>query len=459
VRVRALILFFIATRASASGDMGACPSALVEDPLATARLACTFVAGAMPADTVGPIGPLPIRHILVVMKENRSFDHLFGDLATLVPDVEGIPADFTNPDRRGQSVAPFHLTNTCVRDLAHGWWPMHQQIDGGKMDGYVLSAAASTGTDGHFAMGYYTESDLPFYYFLASTFAIADHYFPSVRSATFPNRDYLLLGTSDKVRETQFSVWPDPTLPTIFDRLDAAGVSWGVYADQHPLERALDNPAHDWSKLNPWHPVRQLFDELAAGTLPQVVFVDGADNVEDEHPHANVRSGEHWTYRLYQALRNGPDWLSSVMLFTYDEAGGFFDHVPPPNTCVARPQDSAFFELGTRVPLIVVSPWARRHYVSKSQKEHTSMTRFIETVFNLPALTARDANSDALLDMFDFACEPDDVPAAAEPGGGGCPPHHPGCAIGGDAAPQPWWMMLLLVLALRMRRSKIRRRR
>jgi phospholipase C len=407
----------------------------------------------MPADTLAPIGPLPIRHIIVVMKENRSFDHLFGDLSRLVPDVESIPPDFSNPDRHGESVAPFHLANTCTSDLDHSWSGMHRQVDGGKMDGFVLSAGASTGTDGHFAMGYYTESDLPFYYFLASTFAIADHYFASVRSATFPNRDYLLLGTSDRVIETQFSIWPDPSLPTIFDHLTAAGVSWGVYADDHPFEKSLDNPRHDWSKLHPWHPVRQLLDELAAGTLPQVVFVDAALGADDEHPHADVQRGEEWTRRIYQALRNGPAWPSWVMLFTYDEGGGFFDHVPPPKTCVARPQDWRFFELGARVPLIVVSPWARRHYVSKSQKEHTSITRFIETVFDLPALTARDANSDALLDMFDFACDPDDVPPAPEAGRGGCPHggRHGGCAVGGDGAAPWWWMLLLPVLAVRRR--------
>jgi len=108
------------------------------------------------------------------------------------------------------------------------------------------------------------------------------------------------------------------------------------------------------------------------------------------------------------------------MFLTYDEAGGFFDHVQPPATCVARPQDSRFFELGTRVPLIAISPWARRRYVSKTVHEHTSITRFIETVFGLGALTARDANSDALLDMFDFACPPAPVPAAPAPGTGGC---------------------------------------
>jgi phospholipase C len=394
-----------------------CPSPIADDPDATERQQCMFTAGALPRAHA----TLPISHVIVVMKENRSFDHLFGGLGALQPDAEVFPPGFTNPDLTGAPVAPFHLTTTCVgNDPDHQWDAMHAQIDGGKMDGYVTSAARSTGSDGHFAIGHYDASDLPFYYFLASTFALADHYFPSVRSGTFPNRDYLLLGTSDKVTATQYTLWPDPTLPSLFDRLDAAGVSWGVYADDHPLEETLNDPAHDWETLHPWHPVQQLLDDLQSGQLPHVVFVDGRENIDDEHPTADVQAGEAWTKRIYDAALAGPAWMSTVILLTYDEAGGFFDHVPPPNTCLARPVDSMFFELGTRVPLIAISPWARRHHVSKSLKQHTSITRFIETVFDLPSLTARDANSDPLLDLFDFDCPPAPIAAAPAAGTGGC---------------------------------------
>jgi phospholipase C len=395
------------------------------DPLLAMRSACAFQAGALAADTVGLTDAarraLPIKHVIVAMKENRSFDHLFGGLGEVQPDAEVFPATFTNPDASGAQVAPFHLTSTCVpHDPDHQWTAMHAGVDGGKMDGFVKSAASTTGTDGHFAIGYYTQKDLPFYYFLADTFALADHYFPSVRSGTFPNRDYLLMGTSDKVQATQTTVWPDPTLPTIFDRLDAAGVSWGVYSDDHPFEGCLSNPAHDWELTHPWSPVQSLLDALASGNLPQVVFVDALEGFEDEHPTADVQTGEAWTKRLYDAAAAGPAWNQTAILYTYDEGGGFFDHVPPPPTCVARPADAAFFELGPRVPLIVISPWARRHYVSKTPRDHTSITRFIETLFALPALTARDANADALLDLFDFTCGPDPIAPAPAAGTGGC---------------------------------------
>jgi phospholipase C len=407
------------------GVVLACPSQVAGDPLLTARQACMFGAGASAADTVGldeaTRAQLPIKHVIIMMKENRSFDHMLGGLASLQPDAEVAPPTFSNPDATGAPVTTFHLDTTCVgRDPDHQWAAMHAQIDDGAMDGFVKSAAASTGSDGHFAIGHYEQTDLPFYYFLASTYAIADHYFPSVRSGTFPNRDYLLLGTSDGVTATQFSVWPSPTLPTIFDELDAAGVSWGVYGDDHPLEETLNNPAHDWETLHPWRSVDQLITDIDTGNLPAVVFVDGREDVEDEHPTADVQRGEEWTKAIYDAAVASPVWSSTVLFLTYDEAGGFFDHVPPPNACVARPQDSMFFELGTRVPFIAISPWARRHYVSKSVKEHASLTRFIEAVFGLPALTARDANADALLDMFDFECAPAPIPTAPPSGTGGC---------------------------------------
>jgi phospholipase C len=402
-----------------------CPSAIGIDPLEPMRNACAFSAGAMATSTMNlseaDRARIPIRHIVVIMKENRSFDHLFGALAATQPNAEVFPTGFANPDNGGTAVAPFHQTTTCVHnDADHQWTAMHNQVHGGSMDGFVKSAANTTGTNGHFVMGYYTASDLPFYYFLANTYAIADHYFPSVRSGTYPDRDYLLLGTSDNVHATQSTVWPNPSLPSIFDRLDAAHVSWGVYADDVPLEGTLNDPAHDWSRLHPWSPVSELVAAFARGNVPAVVFVDGRADNEDEHPTADVQVGEAWTKWIYDAAVASPLWSSTVLLFTYDEAGGFFDHVAPPNTCLARPVDTDFFELGVRVPLIAISPWARRHYVSKSVKQHTSITRFIEAVYGLPALTARDANSDALLDMFDFDCPPASIPSAPAAGTGGC---------------------------------------
>jgi phospholipase C len=405
----------------------ACTAPVAADPLLPQRQACGFAAGAGAADTVGldeaARAALPIQHVIVVMKENRSFDHLLGGLAALQPDAETPPAGFTNPDPHGSPVAPFHLHTTCLaQDPLHQWNAMHDEVDGGAMDGFATTEGANAGTDGWDVLGYYDQTDLPFYYWLASTYALADHYFPSVQSGTYPNRDYLLLGTSGGVYSTGFTIWPDPTLRSIFDELDDAGVTWGVYADagDEPFEGALDDPDHYWTPQHVYGTTDDLLAQLAGGTLPQVVFIDAREGVSDEHPPADVQVGEAWTRRLYEAVVASPAWSSTVMLLTWDEAGGYADHVAPPDGCVARPADTDFFELGPRVPLIAISPWARRHYVAKPVKEHTSITRFIEAVFGLPALTARDANSDALLDMFDFGCAPAPVPDAPPAGVGGC---------------------------------------
>jgi phospholipase C len=408
--------------AGSAGSPAVCPSAPRPDPKAQQRASCSFAAGAMPTETldisVSEQAALPIRHVIVMMKENRSYDHYFAQLPLSgQPAAEALPANFSNPDTSNAALTPYHLTTTCLGlDPGHQWQEMHDQVNGGAMDGFVRSAARSTSSDGHFALGYYDATDLPFYYFLASTFALADRYFASVRSGTAPNRLYLLLGTSDGVRASN-SGYPGASTPTIFDRLDARAVSWGVYAAPVPFEGALN-----WSTSHTGLSDIPAFKRaLADGTLPSVSFIDSREDIEDEHPTADVQVGEAWTRDIYQAVIASPLWPSIALILTYDEAGGFFDHVAPPNGCVARPQDSAFFELGARVPTVAISAWARHHYVSHARHEHTSILRFIETVFDLPALTARDANSDALLDMFDFTCPSQTpLPTAPPAGSAGC---------------------------------------
>ncbi|HVW26790.1 MAG TPA: alkaline phosphatase family protein [Polyangiaceae bacterium] len=419
-----------ATKTSEDGGSVTEPTA-VTDAGATEsqRLACMYSAGSRATDTLGISAAtrkkIPIEHVVVMMKENRSFDHLFGKLGGGQPDSEPIPADFSNTDASGNVVKPFHLTTTCEpNDPGHQWDEMHAQVDGGKMDGFVTSAADSStppSSDGHFVMGYYEESDLPFYYFLAKTYALADRHFPSVRSGTWANRDYLYCGTSDGVKDTLTDGFPGSGVQTIFDIMDAQSVTWGVYADDAPLSFALG-----WGLTHRGvHPVQDLIDGFNSGSLPSVVFVDGRLNTQDDHPPADVQAGEAWVKNIYDAAVGSSLWQKTAILFTFDEGGGFFDHVPPPSdACIARPnndKDKDFFELGVRVPLVAISPWARRHAVSHVRHEHTSITRFIELVFDLPAMTDRDANSDALLDLFDFdqdIARP--LPAPPAPGTGGC---------------------------------------
>jgi phospholipase C len=401
------------------GAAPVCPSPMIADAYASDRQACAFAKGAMVNETLGiddaTRAKIPITHIIVVTEENRSFDHYYGMLSKLgQADAEGWPAAFTNPDKAGIAVKPHHLTSTCLpADPPHQNVAMHAGWDKGKMDGFVKSAAVS-GTDGHFAMGYYNDTDIPFYYWMASTFSIADHYFGSTLGGTWANRDYLYAGTSDGVTDTgQATI----SVPTIYDSLDKAGVNWGVYTDGGVRQDSLG-----WTKAHKGVAKFSAFlTALGDGTLPAVSFVDPGAG-QDEHPPADVQGGEGWERKIYIAARNSPLWSKLVIVFTYDESGGLADHMPPPPACLASPDQTAFNRYGIRVPAIIVSPWARPHYVSHKVHDHTSTLRLIELLHDLPALTGRDANADALLDMFDFECPTlTNVPMPPVAGTKGCP--------------------------------------
>jgi len=434
---------------------GACQSVPLADPKASLRAQCTFTAGALVRDTLGisdeARAAIPIKHIIVMMKENHGFDHILGMLPEEgKPAVDGTPPTFTNPQHidagvfdatappidgaafytgpvqavevDGGPVGTFHQATTCIPyDPGHQWPGMHTQVDNGAMDGFITSAARTTGTDGLFAMSYFDSTDLPFYYWLAGTYALNDRHFASVRSGTYPNRNFMLLGTADGVTSTGAG-FPKPSTPTLFDAMDAAGVSWGAYSDGSLVGGTLD-----WSvghaNTGDFSTFLRLLD---SGTLPQVAFVDGLDGVTDDHPPADMQAGEAWSRAVYEHAVASSLWPGLALIWTYDEGGGFFDHVPPPNlACIARPGnpvDEPFFELGVRIPLTVISPYARAGYTSHVVQEHTAVTRFIEAVFDLPALTSRDANSDALLDLFDFQCPPAFLapPTAPAAGTHGC---------------------------------------
>jgi phospholipase C len=414
----------------AGSDASSGCAVTIPDPHAAQRSACAFAAGARTLDTLG-ITPavratIPIKHVIVVTEENRSFDHFFGKLPQFgQPDADGLPASFANPDLTNMSVASYHLTSGCLpNDPPHQGAAMQEDWDQGKMDGFVVSAAQAGEGDGHFAMGYYDGTDLPFLYWLANTYSIADHYFGSVLGGTWGNRDYLYAATSDGVTDTGQATL---SAPTIFDALDAAHVSWGVYSDGSPRQDCLG-----WMS-NPPHPgfsnyTVSFLMALAAGTLPAVSFVDPTNTytppiiTQDEHPTAEIHGGEAWMAQIYDAALKSPLWDQLAIVFTFDEAGGLADHSPPPSACPPSADQAAFNQLGIRIPTIVVSPWARLHTVSHVVHDHTSVLRFIETLFDLPALTARDANADALLDMFDFGCPArTNIPTAAAAGTGTCP--------------------------------------
>jgi phospholipase C len=400
-----------------------CPTPPIPDPVAADRTACKFAKGAKVATTLG-ITPevraaIPLTHLVIVMNENRSFDHYFGKLSIEgQPEALGFPDTFSNKDAAGKIVKPFHQSSTCVeRDPPHGWTPMHAKWNLGKMDGFITASDISP-SNGHYALGYLNKSDLPFYNWLANTYAMSDRYFSSVIGPTWPNRDYLYAGTSDGVINT---FERKITVPTIFDALDTKKVKWAIYGDGGSRAGCVS--------VESSHPNHKTFTaflaDVAAGTLPPVSFLDPTGR-QDEHPgnsiNGDVQGGEAWARSIYEASRKSALWPKMAVIFTYDEAGGFFDHLPPPKACLASASQTQFDRLGFRVPLMIASAYARPHFVSHKTHDHTSITRLIELLHDLPAMTGRDANADALLDLFDFNCPTMlTAPVAPASGKGGCP--------------------------------------
>jgi len=384
--------------------------------------ACPFAAGALPAATLPAGAPhgsqIPLDTIVVLMQENRSFDHYFGRLHSQGKRAsEGEPQGTSNPDPQGGApIAAFHQNRYCeVADLDHSWNGTHREWNGGAMDGFTAANVNPADPTGRRTMGYYDRRDFPFYYALYRKFATGDRFFCSLLSQTFPNRFYLLAGTSfGHIRNDFFSGATEFAQPTVFNRLDEAGVTWKIYQSQFAFADLFAYVRN--ARQANVAPIAQYFADAKRGALPQVAFVDPifADRptVEnDEHPPANVQVGQMFTAHVVKALLRSPQWRAAALFLTYDEHGGFFDHVPPPPACVPdaippmlEPGDApgAFDRYGIRVPLVVVSPYARRRFVSHTVHDHTSILRFIETRFDLPALTARDANADPMLELFDF---------------------------------------------------------
>lgn len=385
-----------------------------ESEAATNRASCTYGRGAMPWQTIGeehPIGDdIPIDHIFILMQENRSFDHYFG----MMPGVEGIQGGATNPDASGTPVPAFHTTDYCIEDVAHGWRASHTQYNDGANDGFVTT----NDPDGGRAMGFLDETDLPFYWDLARTFAMSDHHHCSLLGPTWPNRYYMLSGTSFghvSNDPTTAEVLPAEGEYVVMQQLERAGVSWGVYYQAVPFIWG----GYPHFALRPWNREKtKLFEEfwtdLEAGTLPSVVFLDpswsatASVDATDEHPPANPQRGQAYVREIVTRIMASELWARSAIIITYDEHGGFFDHVPPPEACHpgdrnADPSVGGDFDrLGFRVPLMVVSPYSRPGYVSDRVTDATSVLRFVQTRFLLPAMTGRDANAWPLLDMFDF---------------------------------------------------------
>ena len=365
-----------------------------------------------------PAGQSGIKHIVVVTMENRSFDHLLGWL----PGSDGKQAGLFYPDKNGvphatHALAPDY-TGCGHPDPDHSYGPGRVAWDRGRMDGFLRA-----GSNDVYSIGYYGKSDLPFFSALAENFTVCDHYFASILSPTIPNRMFLWSAQTDRLDEG-ISL---SSLPTIFDRLAAAGVSHRYYFNNLPYLALWGFKYFFDSGFFP-----EFLTSAAAGTLPAVSFVDPAFTVlddgtgNDDHPHADIRNGDAFLSTIYRALSSGPAWKNTVLIVNFDEWGGFFDHVPPPRVVapnnVDTDRENGKVLLGFRVPTVIASPFTRnltgQPRVNHTVFDHTSVLKLIEWRFGLAPLTTRDASGQIgnLAEVLDFSAPAPIAPALPNPG-------------------------------------------
>jgi phospholipase C len=309
------------------------------------------------------------------------------------------------------------------------------------MDGFALAA-------GREAVSYFSSDVLAYYHALARHFALSDRHFADFLGPTWPNRLYLLSGTS--FGHVDNTPPPARDLETsLFHQLDEKGLSWRIYADNSVFEEGM-YPALHRRYPDRFESIAQFVDDAKSGKLPALAWVEssyGGLNATDEHPPANVQVGQRFVRRIVEATTEGAHWKNSLLILTYDEHGGFFDHVAPPEACVpdaiqAKPKRGhlppRFDHLGMRVPLILVSPWAKRGYVSHQVTSHASLLRLVQARFGLAALTRRDANARAPFDMLDFTAPPIlEVPELPEPPVSPSSRHHCEAAVQRDTERNP----------------------
>ncbi len=375
-------------------------------------------AGSLPYPKLKPgADTLPqIEHIVVLMEENRSFDHLLGMLGRgngFKLGSNGLPTE-TNPYRNGELIRAFPDPNPCrtYAQPVQSWYDSHFQYDHGTNQGFARSAS------GPAAMGYYTGVTIPFTYGLARTFPIGDNYFCSVMGPTFPNRRYLLAATSSGLIKDDFSA-PYPANGTIMDMLDSYNISWrDYYSDLPTTDLFLMNTSARKVPAGSVVHISQFYADVKAGTLPAFSIIDPqftqSGNIEgnSEGEGQDIQFGDVFISKVVNALMSGPKWSKTLLVITYDEHGGYFDHVPPPAAVPPddippdAPKDEqydGFARYGFRVPAIVVSPYSKADFVSHKVYDHTSILKLVETKWNLPALTARDANANDMLEFLDLS--------------------------------------------------------
>jgi len=367
------------------------------------------------ANRVFGIEATPIKHIIVVIQENHSFDNYFGtyptangslvnEITSQLHPVDGIPRGIClSAGTTCYSPFPFGSSNPV--NPIEGQTTYEQDYDSGKMNGFAKFSGLQS-------MGYFDYHQIAAYWDYAEEYGLADRYFASALSTTTPNRLLLLAGDTPVAN----NYGPPPYLDynqTILGELEAYGLSWGyydfvngfgspnkVYPLNYILNRTIEGHVEDVSRF---------FEYLSAGTgLPAVSFVNSlGSDMFNEHPPENVTRGELWVVSLVNAVMSSTYWNSSAILITWDEGGGYYDHVAPPQVLrIDHDFDHSLSGYGQRVPFLVISPYAKENYVSETVLNHMSIVRFIEYNWELPVLNRDVMNSNDLLEFFDFASLP-----------------------------------------------------
>ena len=406
-----------------------------------------------------------IGHVVILIQENRSFDHYFGSYRAVRGFSDPSPA-FQQPDPANTTnspmglLLPFHLdtskTNAaCTHDITHAWLPQHQNWNNGAMDGFVSSRLLINTDDAILTLGYCTRADLPFYYAVADAFTICDNYFCSVIGPSDPNRLYTMAASIDPDGKNggpllqtlgleRSSFFGRLTYTTMPEQLQARGISWKVYSspDSNLSGILADNVLSYFQNFqDPASPLHQnafgpqfpgdFLADVSSGNLPQVSWVLPSLIVSD-HPPAPSIFGEGTLAVILAALTANPaPWAKTALFVAYDENGGFFDHVPPVTapsgtpgeyvtapavpdpTQVGNPSILGPIGLGFRVPMLVISPFSRGGFVSSDLFDHTSILRFLEARFGaeVPNLSAwRRATVGDLNSSFNFAVPNYSVP-------------------------------------------------
>ena len=357
----------------------------------------------------------PIKHFVTLMQENHSFDNYFGTY----PGADGISQGTcmpVKPDRkRGRCVEPFRVAGRPIVDLGHTVDIHKAQYANGKMNGFI-SAFSGQRSVGDLAMGHYDDRDIPYYWNVADNYVLFDRAFTSAAGGSVWNHFYWATGSPGNTKADSLLTKGFDQVPTIFDRLQAAGVDWKFYIQNYDPTVSFRNPGSGdrasqviWAPVLNYNrfldnpelrshivPMEQYFTDLRNNQLPAVSYLVPAGT--SEHPPGSIQAGSRFVRGLVNGLMASSAWDSSAFMWTYDDWGGWYDHVKPPNV------DQ--YGYGFRAPALLVSPYAKEGEVNHTTIDFTSQLKFIENNWGLKPLAKRDAAANDITSAFDFARPP-----------------------------------------------------